>query len=125
MSSPTPTTLVLGASPQADRYSHQAVLLLKRCGYEVLALGNRSGTIGDVPIYTNWGTLPTTTIDTITLYIGAERQADYYNYILSTRPRRIIFNPGAENPALEQLARATGIQTLDACTLVMLRTNQY
>lgn len=125
MSSLNSITLVLGASPQADRYSHQAVLLLKQCGYEVLALGNRAGTIGDMPIYTNWEALPSTTIDTITLYIGAERQADYYNYILSTRPRRIIFNPGAENPTLERLARATGIQTLDACTLVMLRTNQY
>lgn len=125
MSSQSSITLVVGASPQADRYSHQAVLLLKNCGFEVLALGNRAGTIGDVPIYTNWETLPTTTIDTITLYIGAERQAAYYNYILSTRPRRIIFNPGAENPVLEQLARAAGIQTLDACTLVMLRTNQY
>ena len=118
-------TLVLGASPQADRYSYQAVSLLQQLGHTVYALGGRSGEIDGIHIYTELEALPPDPIDTITLYLGAERQRAYYTYILSTHPKRIIFNPGAENDELEQLAQAAGIQTLQACTLVMLRTNQY
>jgi predicted CoA-binding protein len=118
-------TLVLGASPQADRYSYLAVSLLKQMGYAVYALGGRTGMIDGVMIHTKWEALPTDPIDTITLYLGAERQRAYYTYLLSAHPKRIIFNPGAENDELEQLAQAAGIQTLQACTLVMLRTNQY
>lgn len=118
-------TLVLGASPQADRYSYLAVSLLKQMGYAVYALGGRTGMIDGVMIHTQWEALPADPIDTITLYLGAERQRAYYTYLLSAHPKRIIFNPGAENDELEQLAQAAGIQTLQACTLVMLRTNQY
>ena len=118
-------TLVLGASPQADRYSYLAVSLLKKMGYAVYALGGRTGMIDGVMIHTQWEALPTDPIDTITLYLGAERQRAYYTHLLSAHPKRIIFNPGAENDELEQLAQAAGIQTLQACTLVMLRTNQY
>ena len=121
----TGTTLVLGASPQSDRYSYLAVSLLKQTGRTVCALGARAGMIDGVMIHTQWEELPTDPIDTITLYLGAERQRGYYTYILNAQPKRIIFNPGAENPELEQLAQAAGIQTLQACTLVMLRTNQY
>lgn len=125
MNSRIGTTLVLGASPQSDRYSYLAVSLLKQKEYSVYALGGRTGRIDDVHIYTQWEELPTGPIDTITLYLGAERQRGYYTYILDAQPKRIIFNPGAENPELEQLAQRAGIQTLQACTLVMLRTNQY
>jgi len=118
-------TLVLGASPQADRYSYLAVSLLKQMGYAVYALGGRTGMIDGVMIHTQWEALPADPIDMITLYLGAERQRAYYTYLLSAHPKRIIFNPGAENDELEQLAQAAGIQTLQACTLVMLRTNQY
>jgi len=118
-------TLVLGASPQADRYSYLAVSLLKQMGSAVYALGGRTGMIDGVMIHTQWEALPADPIDTITLYLGAERQRAYYTYLLSAHPKRIIFNPGAENDELEQLAQAAGIQTLQACTLVMLRTNQY
>lgn len=125
MNSPSGITLVLGASPQADRYSYLAVSLLKQTGHSVYALGGRSGMIDGVHIHTQWEDLPTDPIDTITLYLGAERQRAYYTYIIDAQPKRIIFNPGAENDELEQLAQAAGIQTLQACTLVMLRTNQY
>ena len=125
MNTATHTTLVLGASLHVERYSHLAVLLLKQAGIDVYALGGQAGSIEGIPIHTRWEDLPVTPIDTITLYLGAARQIPYYNDILTAHPRRIIFNPGAENEALEQLAAAAGIETISACTLVMLRTNQY
>ena len=64
-------------------------------------------------------------VDTVTLYLNPANQKDYYNYILSLKPQRIIFNPGAENEELAQLATNEGIQPVEACTLVMLATNQY
>lgn len=119
------TTLVLGASLNVERYSHLAVLLLKQAGIQVCALGSQTGTIEGIPIHTRWEDLPLTQIDTITLYLGATRQIPYYTHLLDAHPRRIIFNPGAENEELEQLAAAAGIQTIRACTLVLVRTNQY
>jgi predicted CoA-binding protein len=116
-------TLVLGASEHPDRYSYLAVQRLRAQGYPVVALGNRPGQIGDVPIVT--GQQPLEGIDTVTLYLNPQRQEAYYNYILSLHPRRIIFNPGTENEDLQEMARAKGIETLEACTLVMLASGQY
>ncbi|MFM7671661.1 MAG: CoA-binding protein [Bacteroidota bacterium] len=118
-------TLVLGASTNPDRYSYLAMQMLAEAGIEVWALGSRPGMIDGIQIHTTWDELPAGDLDTITLYIGPERQPAYYEQILSVKPRRIIFNPGTENPVLEQLANSQGIQTLQACTLVMLRTNLY
>lgn len=81
--------------------------------------------VEDVSILTQWDQLSDTYIDTITVYLGEKRQHEHYTYILSRQPRRLIFNPGAENDELVELATAAGIQTLEACTLVMLRTNLY
>ena len=118
-------TLVLGASSNPERYSHQAVVILSKSGYSVCALGVSIGKIHDIYIYSRWEDLPRVPIDTITVYLSAERQVQYYTYILYARPRRVIFNPGAENESFEQQLRTAGIETLQACTLVMLRTNQY
>ena len=117
-------TLVIGASEHRWRYSFIAVNKLIEYGYEVIALGKKKGQINGIPIETEKKELKD--IDTVTLYLNPFNQEDYYDYILNTiKPKRIIFNPGAENPILEKLAHRNGIQTENACTLVMLSTGQY
>lgn len=116
-------TLVLGASENPERYSYLAVKKLGQYHHPVLAIGRKAGKIGEVPILTTkeaW-----TGIDTVTLYLNPVHQRDYYDYILSLHPRRIIFNPGAENEELAELAVKNGILPVEACTLVMLGTGQY
>lgn len=117
------TTLVLGASDNPSRYSHMAVQRLRAHGHPVKAVGRKHSIVMDVPIETE--NIPFKGIDTVTLYLNPQHQQQYYDYILSLQPKRIIFNPGAENPELEQLATEKGIETLEACTLVMLSTGQY
>lgn len=118
-----PVTLIVGASPNPERYSFMATSLLKKYGHNVYAYGIKKGSIEEEPIQMEWPNAGT--IDTITLYIGPEGQKPLYDTILNIHPRRIIFNPGTENPELEELAQQKGIQILEACTLVMLKTNQY
>jgi uncharacterized protein len=120
---PQQTTLVLGASENPERYSNMAVKKLRAHGHAVVAIGAKPGGVGDVEIVT--GTPPLEDIDTVTLYLNAERQKSYYSYILSLKPRRIIFNPGTENDEFEALARKQHIHTQEACTLVLLSTGQY
>lgn len=116
-------TLVLGASTNPQRYSFLAVQKLKAHQQPVVALGNRSGNIGDTLIETE--RKPFADIDTVTLYLNPSRQKDYYQYILSLHPKRIIFNPGTENDELYDMAKEAGIQVQEACTLVLLGTGQY
>lgn len=116
-------TLVLGASENPERYSYRAVVMLSNHHHPVMAVGKRSGNIQDVAIVTEFSSH--WAIDTITLYLNATHQQEYYERILSLRPRRIIFNPGTENPDLEEKARKAGIITQEACTLVLLQTGQY
>jgi len=118
-----PTTLVIGASENPERYSHIAIHMLREYNFPVKALGLKSGQVADVAIETNKPAIAN--IDTITLYIGPGHQSEWESYLLELNPRRIIFNPGTENPEFEKKARQQGIQTLEACTLVMLRTGQY
>ncbi len=116
-------TLVLGASENPDRYSNMAILKLLGKGKEVVAIGKRAGKVKNVAIETQH--VNRDDIDTVTLYLNPLHQEPYYDYILSLKPRRIIFNPGAENEDLERLAIQAGINTIEACTLVMLSTGQY
>ncbi len=116
-------TLVLGASPNHDRYSWRAVVSLKKQGFEAVAVGNKAGEIEGQKIETGRPVLED--VDTVTLYLNAERQAGFYEYIFGLKPRRIIFNPGAENPELFDLARKKGIEVVDGCTLVMLSIGVY
>ena len=116
-------TLVIGASENPERYSFKAVTDLKFYEHPVLAIGRRAGKIQDVEISKEL--IAATDIDTITLYLNPENQKPFYDYILSLKPKRIIFNPGTENSELETLAEEAGIQTIEACTLVMLRTGQF
>ncbi len=117
------TTLVLGASPKPDRYSNLAVRRLREKGMDVIAVGRRTGSIGDTEIRQ---ALPLDVpIDTVTMYLNERNQLEWERSLLDLSPRRIIFNPGAENPRLAAAAERAGIQVLDACTLVMLSTGQY
>lgn len=117
------STLVMGASENPERYSNMAIRSLLRNGYSVKALGNKKGKVQNVIVETE--KLPFDDIDTITLYLGAKNQIPYYDYFLSLEPRRLIFNPGAENDELKILAEKNQIVTEDACTLVLLSLNQY
>lgn len=116
-------TIVLGASTNPERYSFLAVNKLLAHQHEVIALGNKKGTIGSVSINTE--TPLVADVDTITLYLNPNNQKPYYEYILAQKPKRIIFNPGTENEELESLAHKAGIATIEACTLVLLSTGQY
>jgi uncharacterized protein len=116
-------TLVIGASENPNRYSNLAVKKLCAYNHPVIAFGKKDGRIDSTEIITT--TQPLNEIDTVTLYLNPVNQQPYYDYILSLKPRRIIFNPGTENEELETLARQHGIKTLEACTLVLLSTGQY
>jgi len=116
-------TLVLGASENPSRYSYLAVRKLTSHQHPVVAIGRKKGKVGEVPIETDH--LPLEDIDTVTLYLNPRNQQEYYDYILSLQPQRIIFNPGTENEELEQLAKENGIETIEACTLVMLSIGNY
>jgi len=116
-------TLVLGASPNPDRYAYKAVKSLQAHGHTVEPVGIKKGNINGREIMNGFPEL--TGIDTVTLYLNAMNQRNWYNYIIGLHPRRIIFNPGAENVELEQLAEKNGIQTINACTLVMLSIGTF
>ena len=116
-------TLVLGASANLSRYSNMAVSRLSSKGHDVIAVGKRPGKIGDVEIVTERKEI--NNLDTITLYLNANNQRQYYDYIISQKPKRIIFNPGAENDELVKMAKENGILPQEACTLVLLSTGQY
>lgn len=116
-------TLVFGASVSPDRYSNMAIHRLKRAGKEVVAFGLKKGTVTGVEIDTELK--PYEDIDTITLYMNPLRQKAYYEYLIGLHPRRIIFNPGTENPEFYRLLEARDIEAEVACTLVLLATDEY
>lgn len=115
--------LVIGASPQPWRYAYKAVRMLQDYKYEVIALGKTSDRIGKTFIHTKRE--PWTDIHTITLYLNPKNSAEMQDYILQLAPKRLIINPGAENPELEEAARKEGIEVMRACTLVMLSTGAF
>jgi predicted CoA-binding protein len=116
-------TVLLGASTNPGRYSFLAINSLRKHQHPVVAIGRKPGQVLDVDISTE--KKPQETVDTVTLYLNPANQKEYYDYILSLRPKRIIFNPGTENPELYDLAKNNGIQPMEACTLVLLSTDQY
>lgn len=116
-------TLVLGASPNPIRFSHKAVKSLVRHGHEVIPIGIREGDIMWQKIII--GKPKYDDIHTITLYLNPNNQKEYYDYILSLSPKRIIFNPGSENQELIEIAMKNDIEVSIACTLIMLNSNKY
>lgn len=116
-------TLILGATTNPSRYAYLAASRLVNAGHQIVNVGVKSGEVAGQPIQSFQNIQ--SDIDTITIYLGPQNQKEYYKYILETNPKRIIFNPGTENPELAELAQNQGIETLEACTLVLLSTNQY
>jgi predicted CoA-binding protein len=123
MSTPGKKTVVLGASGNPERYSNLAIKKLRAHGHPVIAIGKRKTAVEDVPVQQE---VPSPAdVDTVTLYLNPDNQKEYYDYILSLHPKRIIFNPGAENEELKKLAGERGIEVMEGCTLVLLTTGQY
>ncbi|MNI47814.1 hypothetical protein D3C87_485070 [compost metagenome] len=116
-------TLIIGASPNPSRYSYKAAHMLKRFNHDIVNVGIKNGAVAGVQIEKP-GQIHTD-IDTITLYIGPALQAQYHDYIVATKPKRVIFNPGTENAELEELLIKHNIEPVEACTLVLLSTGQY
>jgi predicted CoA-binding protein len=120
--------LVLGASPNRARYSNMAAYKLLAYGHHIILVGKKNGFIQGQPIQ---GQLhkefisESSSIDTVTIYLNAQNQKEYYNDILKLKPKRIIFNPGAENPELAEIAQKNGIHTEEACTLVLLSSGLF
>ena len=116
-------TLVLGATSKPDKYAYLAITKLVDKGHSVLAIGQNAGEVAGIKIQTK--AIPLKNIDTVTLYLNPARQRDYYNYIVEAKPKRVIFNPGTENPEFYQLLQLNNIKVEVTCTLVLLSTNQY
>lgn len=115
--------LVIGASLKEERYSNKAIKMLNEFEHDVYAVGLRTGVVDRTQIETEKENF--NGIDTVTLYLNPVRQKDYYEYIIGLKPRRVIFNPGTENPEFYELLQEAGIENEVACTLVLLRTNQF
>lgn len=118
-------TVIVGASPNPSRYSFLAAQNLQAYQHEFVPIGIKKAEVLGKPILQISDKPSIPDVHTVTMYIAPERQAPWYNYILSLQPKRIIFNPGAENPEFEALAESKGIEAIEACTLVMLRTRQF
>lgn len=116
-------TLILGASLNPARYSNIAINRLVHFGHAVVAIGLRRGVVAGVTISTEKTQMKN--IDTVTLYLNPKRQVEYYEYIISLKPKRVIFNPGTENETFYELLQKNHIYFEVACTLVLLGTNQY
>ena len=116
-------TLVIGASTNRSRYSYIAIHRLTSANIPTVAIGLRPGEVAGVNIETE--KIPFEDIDTVTLYLGPPRQEEYYDYIISLSPKRVIFNPGTENPEFYRLLRDNDVEVEVACTLILLSTKQY
>jgi predicted CoA-binding protein len=115
---------VLGASPKEDRYSYKAVKMLTEYGHTAIPVHPAGHTVYNIPGVKSLDDI-TEPVDTLTMYVNADSSDKELDRILRLKPRRIIFNPGAENVALAKKAEAAGIEVVEACTLVMLRTGQF
>lgn len=113
----------MGANTRPEKYAFKAMNMLKDHGHEVKGIGIRPGNVAGIEIDTEQK--PYEGIDTITLYLNPLNQKPYYDYFVKLKPRRVIFNPGTENAELENLLEKNGIETEEACTLVLLATGQF
>lgn len=115
---------VVGASAKPDRYSYKAVMLLKEKGHSVYPVHPALRDIEGMPVFESLSHIQLP-VDVVTLYLSAAHQSKIADEIIRCRPRRVIFNPGAENPELAERLKKASIETLEACTLVLLSTNQF
>jgi len=119
----TKKTLILGASENPERYSYLAAHKLTAANHPIVNIGTKKGVVANEIIHTDKPIF--SDIDTITLYIGVKNQPEWYEYILAIKPKRLIFNPNTENNELKMLAEKNGIETVEACTLVLLAIDEY
>lgn len=124
MSSSSERVVIVGASDKPDRYAHKAQLLLSQHGHEVVPVHPRLESIEGVPVVADL-TQITGTVDTVTMYVGPAISQGLGDKLVAVKPKRVIFNPGSENPELEEKLSKAGIEVEEACTLVMLRTGQF
>ena len=115
--------MVIGASEKSERYSNKAIKALRKHGHPVVAIAPRSGKVEDVSFLTERENVEN--LDTVTLYVSAANQTDYYDYVVGLNPTRVIFNPGTENPEFEKRLMNLGIKAERACTLVLLSIGCY
>lgn len=116
--------VVLGASPKSHRYSHQAVVLLSETGHRVTPVHPRAETVAGFPVKAGLGAVPRP-VHTVTLYVGPAHLEPLLPELIELAPQRVIFNPGSESAVVQQALSAAGIEWLEACTLVMLRTGTF
>lgn len=116
-------TLVFGASLKPERYANIAIHKLVNHGHEVVAFGSKKGEVAGITIDTEL--MSYKDIDTVTLYLSDTNQTPYYGYLIKLGPERVIFNPGTENPEFYNLLKQNNIEAEEACTLVLISTNQY
>lgn len=121
----TKTTAIIGATPNPSRYAYLAAEQLSQMGYPIVPIGIKKGELFGKKILNIHEKPEVGDIHTVTMYVGPQNQIEWESYLLSLKPKRIIFNPGAENPSFAKRAGEAGIQTLNACTLVMLRSRTY
>lgn len=118
-------TVIIGATPNPSRYAYTAAQFLRAKNHEFVPVGIKKGEVQGKPILQIADKPDIKDVHTVTMYVGAPRQEGWYDYILSLKPKRIIFNPGSENPEFANLAESKGVEVVEGCTLVMLRTNQF
>lgn len=116
--------VVIGASNNEERYSFKAMKMLAEYGYNPIPVAPARERILGRKVYPQASDV-TGTVDTVTMYVGPARQEKLFEQIIALKPRRVIFNPGTENTAEYDRLKAAGIEVIEACTLVMLRTNQF
>jgi predicted CoA-binding protein len=115
--------VVLGASPNPDRYSHKAVKRLVRNNFKVIAIGKRQGMIENIPIIITQPAL--SDVHTVVIYLAPYHQGEIFDYVLSLNPKRVIFNPGTESPEFDEFLESYNIRIVHDCTLVMLATGRF
>jgi uncharacterized protein len=118
-------TVIIGATPDRSRYAYLAAQMLLEYEHEIVPVSIKSGEVFGKQILDLRKKPPIENVDTVTLYIGTRHQPEWHDYILGLKPKRIIFNPGTENSQLEKLAEDNGIEAVEGCTLVMLRSRQF
>jgi uncharacterized protein len=118
-------TVIIGATTNPSRYAYLAAEMLHKYKHAIVPLGIKKGEVLGQQILDINQRPKIGEVDTVTLYIGPQHQPEHYDYLISLKPKRFIFNPGTENPEFEKLVEESGAEAVEACTLVMLRTEQY
>ncbi len=121
----TKKTVIIGATTNPGRYAYVAAGMLTEYQHEIIPIGIKKGEVYGTSILDVYQRPPISDVDTVTLYIGPQHQPEHYDYIMSLKPKRVIFNPGTENPEFEKMVEESGAEALEACTLVLLRSGQY